>query len=248
MAPKYKQLTTSDRKAICYNILSFCEDGVPARGTWAGVAAGFSVDPKTVARLWKDVSSRIKKQFPDTNQDENQQQWLLDKSKGLPDTIFASGATNRRKGMYLHDRDELKAAVKAISSSKRRKVRHLASALDLPTTTVHRLIKEFKVFKRFRLALSPKLTTGNKHLRVMHCLEKIDPTTRNRRTTPMRFVNMFNETHVDEKWFFICRDGESYVLVSDEEEPPVRYVKHKSHRLKTRSMAKPYIRAPLPML
>jgi len=45
----------------------------------------------------------------------------------------------------------------------------------------------------------------------------------------MKHVDMHNEIHVDEKWFFVCRDGETYVIVSDEEEPPKRYVNHKSH-------------------
>jgi len=58
----------------------------------------------------------------------------------------------------------------------------------------------------------------------------------------MKFVNMYNETHVDEKWFFLCRDGESCVLVSDEENPPERHVKHKSHVTKVMflcAMARP---------
>ena len=40
---------------------------------------------------------------------------------------------------------------------------------------------------------------------------------------------MYDEVHVDEKWFFLCKAKESYILVCDEEEPPERYVKHKSH-------------------
>jgi hypothetical protein len=41
---------------------------------------------------------------------------------------------------------------------------------------------------------------------------------------------MLDEVHVDEKWFFLCKDTQqSYILVSDKEEPPERYVKHKSH-------------------
>jgi len=39
---------------------------------------------------------------------------------------------------------------------------------------------------------------------------------------------MENEVHVDEKWFFVCCDGESHAPASDEI-PPERAVKHKSH-------------------
>jgi len=45
----------------------------------------------------------------------------------------------------------------------------------------------------------------------------------------MKFVDQFDEVHVDEKWFFVCNGGESYILVADEEELPKRAVGHKSH-------------------
>ena len=41
MAVRHKQLTTSDRKARCHMLLSFCQDGVPKRGAWANVAGLF---------------------------------------------------------------------------------------------------------------------------------------------------------------------------------------------------------------
>jgi len=56
----------------------------------------------------------------------------------------------------------------------------------------------------------------------------INPQTINSRTQSMKHPHMENEIHVDEKWFFVCRDGESHMLVSDEI-PPERVVKHKSH-------------------
>ena len=43
------------------------------------------------------------------------------------------------------------------------------------------------------------------------------------------FSEMLDEVHVDEKWFFLCKENQTYILVSDQEEPPHRYVKHKSH-------------------
>ena len=55
-------------------------------------------------------------------------------------------------------------------------------------------------------------------------------------------MHLFDDVHVDEKWFFLCRDGESYLILSDEEEPPKRYVSHKSHITKVMflcAMARP---------
>jgi len=57
-----------------------------------------------------------------------------------------------------------------------------------------------------------------------------------------KFLPLLDEVHVDEKWFFLCRDGESCIIVSDEEEPPKRHVSHKSHIAKVTfpcAMARP---------
>jgi len=119
MAPKCKQLAASDRKAICHMVLSFCQDGEPKRGAWANVAGVFSVDPKTVARLWKDIRTRIEVDEIPHDDDHDAQQCLVDKSKGVSEDVFESGATARRKGKFVHDREEPKATIKTIPFSKR---------------------------------------------------------------------------------------------------------------------------------
>jgi hypothetical protein len=43
-----------------------------------------------------------------------------------------------------------------------------------------------------------------------------------------KFLDQMDRVHVDEKWFHMCQDGEGYLLVADEE-PLVRYTKHKSY-------------------
>ena len=145
-----------------------------------------------------------------------------------PVDVYATNAALRRKGKFIHDREELKAAAMALSPARRKKYRWLAAALDLPLSTVHFLTKQHNIFRKARSTIKPKLTVANKLLRIDHCLSKIDPTTKNDDT--MKYTFMDNEIHIDEKWFYLCRDGESFILVADEEEdPPERYVKHKSH-------------------
>jgi len=99
----------------------------------------------------------------------------------------------------------------------------------MPLSTVHTLMREFKMLKRTTNAAKPTLTASNKHIRTMHCLEHTDQHTINSHTPNVKFASMDNEVHVDEKWFFLCRDGETCIVVSDEEEPPKRHVSHKSH-------------------
>ena len=45
------------------------------------------------------------------------------------------------------------------------------------------------------------------------------------------FRGMYDEVHIDEKWFLLTRDGVRYMLVEDEV-PPERDTKHKRHTTK----------------
>jgi len=91
-------------------------------------------------------------------------------------------------------------------------------------------MKQHKVFKRHTSALKPSLAVTNKHDGLLHALEKIDirnhpMNTRQQQQDSMKFVNMRNETHGDEKWY-----------------PPEQHVKHKSHITKVMflcAMARP---------
>jgi hypothetical protein len=94
--------------------------------------------------------------------------------------IYANNSSQRRKGKYKYDREVLKQQVMALPKSKRRRYRHLAAATGIPLSTCHYLTKKFKIFKWITSSLKPKLTATNRHLRVLHALEQIDPTTAQR--------------------------------------------------------------------
>ena len=45
---------------------------------------------------------------------------------------------------------------------------------------------------------------------------------------PTRYRDLYNVVHVDEKWFFMTKDGRSYIICHGEE-PPHRSVNHKGY-------------------
>ena len=49
----------------------------------------------------------------------------------------------------------------------------------------------------------------------------------------MKFVDMFDRIHVDEKYFFVSKDEQRFYLAPDEPDP-VRKCKHKCHIKKVR--------------
>ena len=211
---KRNNLPRDDRKAAYHMLLGMADGDDLERGAISTVAALFSVNRSTISRLWRQVRQRA---LSNHNLPADAE----------PIDIYATDAAKRKKGKYKHDREALKEAVKALPSSRRKRYRWLAAALDLPVSTVHYLTKGAKLFRRARSCLKPTLTLDNRLVRLDHCLTKIVPSVDP--TIQPRYSNMYDEVHVDEKWFFLCRDGESYIVVADEEEPPDRYVKHKSH-------------------
>jgi len=110
----------------------------------------------------------------------------------------------------------------------------LAAQLEIPQSSLMYILKEKgSVFRRHSNSLKPKLTAENQAARLQHALSKIDlnttTTTSTRSENPTaKFLPLFDEVHVDEKWFYLCRDGENYIIIYGEE-PPKRYVSHKSH-------------------
>jgi hypothetical protein len=69
-------------------------------------------------------------------------------------------------------------------------------------------------------ALKPSLTDENKLSRVMFVLGK--------QGENGLYQNLYDEIHVDEKWFYVTSDHQHYILAHDEPDPH-RTTRHKSH-------------------
>ena len=95
-------LPTEDRKAAYHMLLGMSSEGVLDRGAISTVAQLFSVHRSTISRLWTTVR---RKALSNHNKPEDEKE-----------NIYATDASKRKKGKYKHDRDELKAAVKALPS------------------------------------------------------------------------------------------------------------------------------------
>jgi len=156
-----------------------------------------------------------------------------------PSSQFGGSSGSKCK----HGRAAVKAATKALPIAERRRHRHLVAKISTPTTTLFRVPEQEQIFFSNASSLKPKPNAAQKHLRTLHCLERIDPLTIPSRTEHvLKHVDQHDEVHVDEKRFVACNDGESHILVANEEEAPKRAVNHKSHVTKLRfvsAIAKP---------
>jgi hypothetical protein len=141
--------------------------------------------------------------------------------------LFQPAHCMRRGGKFKHDQDELKSTIASLTCKQRRTVRLLASNLKLPLGTVHYLLKPRPppkaaslhggiILKRHTSKLKPTLKEANKLTRFMFCANEVNKATDGLQGN-VKFQDQMDKVHVDEKWFWICKDGEKYLLVDEEE-------------------------------
>jgi hypothetical protein len=112
----------------------------------------------------------------------------------------------------------------------------LAAKLNLPLSTTHWLVRDRRMGPKLLYdgallrvhtsKVKPTLTNANRITRFLYCMSQLKNASIDLHN-PV-FNDQMDRVHVDEKWFWLCKEGEKYLLL-DGEMPPKRYVKHKSH-------------------
>ena len=202
------------------------KDGKPVHGSLSIIAGEFNIGAQQISKLWQKVCAKMHSHLNDlqiTQEDFDNNNILIN---AFPDTVFDTDRIGKCGAKQKYDREALKDQLKQLPSRHRRTYKHAAEKLCIPVSVLHKIVKKEKVFRRHRNRLKPVLNNDHKIWRVMHALSKIDQPTINLRQP--KFRDMYDEIHLDEKWFFLTKDGMTYIL-ADDEEVPVRRTSHKSH-------------------
>ena len=186
-----KEITSSLRKVLYYELCAMAKDGAIPKGSYAIVGAHHGVAGRQVGRAFLEMSERIK-----TYMEAGGNQ--LDGP--LPDYLFDNNRKNC-KGLLKYDREALSVAIKATDIKERKTYRKMASTMGVSKTTLHRLCAKEEFLRRWTASLKPTLTEANKVQRVLYALDLIQP----RPTMVTRQPQLFNDAsqyvHIDEKWF-----------------------------------------------
>ena len=126
---------------------------------------------------------------------------------------------SRRPPIYASE--FIRDGIKNIPLHKRQTKRKLAASLGVSKTMVQCWIVDLTICVHCN-SLKPVLTEENKVAWLIMALKARDP------QDPTKFLNMMNHIHIDEKWFFLSRQRERYLLLPEEKNPK-RCVKCKSH-------------------
>ena len=198
-------LTEAQRFRAIEDLLSGSTNGELARGAFTAVAQKYGCDWRQIKRAWKA--------------------WQEQKENGVDDIKVG----NKRKGVVGPkgwDIDALRAQIKVTPMKSRTSIRGLAYSLNIPTTTLYRLLPKLGLKSHSRF-LKPVLTDDNMRGRVAWAVRwLLDGPDESR-----RFHNQYNVVMLDEKWFYIVRNGEKYYILEDEQLPNYK-VQHKSWIMK----------------
>ena len=133
---------------------------------------------------------------------------------------IASRNNSRAKSLkYSHV--EFCQGLKEIPQRRRKTYRSTAKAMGVSLNTVQRMLLQKDVCRVHTSSLKPTLTEENKMSRMELALSFVD------KNNTSKFENMEDLIHVDEKWFYLTKDGQRFIIAADEEEP-YRHVQHKS--------------------
>jgi len=228
-----RNTTAADRKAIFITCFSSMRDGVLKRGVFRELATTMGFERKTVARQWYSMQAKLAPLL--INHPDNDHADIISRNSHI---LFETDHCKRRKGRYKRDRMALQEQVRAVPLKQRRSMRKLSARVNVPVTTLHNYLKArlprkppigdndaAVVFVRHRSKLKPTLTATNKLARMEFALEQVNPATMGNRTA--RYFGQEDKVHLDEKWFYLCKDGEQYILTAGEDAPE-RHVKHKN--------------------
>jgi transposase len=170
-------------------LLGVAKSGKLPSGTIKSAAEKFIVSTKTISRIW-----RRSKETP-----ENSPANVVSKKAGHVG----------RKRIHL----DLGEKLKAVPLRRRKNLRSIAFELNISKSTLHRRLKEGE-FRAHSSALKPFLKEENHRSRIEFVLSRIDLF-----LSPPAFDCMFQEVHVDEKWFNLTEINGRFYLANDEEDP-----------------------------
>ncbi|KAK9706156.1 hypothetical protein RND81_07G107700 [Saponaria officinalis] len=206
-------LTEKDRLDIATFLLHKSKDGQLFRGTVLEAALKWNVHRNTISTIW----ARAKK---------SQLNGSLDvKSKRY-------GNKNRKR--ILPDLDY----IKTLKFSERSTIEKISLKVKVSVGTVHSWVVD-GLLKPHSSPLHPLLTDLNKVNRHKFCLNSISVFQTvnqvNQTDSRLKFTDMSQTVHIDEKWFYLTRTNQRYRVV-DGEELPYRSCKSKRYITKVMFM------------
>ena len=165
------------------------------------VAEEIGVARSTISRLWRQAHGECK--------------------QSLIITPEIASWNNSRTNCLKYSHVEFQQGLKEIPRHCHKTYHSTVKAMGVALSMVQRMLLHRDVCHVHISSLKPTLTEENKMSRMELALSFIY------KNNTSKFENMGDLIHIDEKWFYLTKDGQCFIIVADEEEP-YRHVQHKS--------------------
>ncbi|XP_042051481.1 uncharacterized protein LOC121796763 [Salvia splendens] len=187
----HQEYSSEFKNQVVQFIIGRCVGGVPPRGTLKEAQLKFTISRQTCTRWW--------------NAAKKQQQ------RGTSVQLVSVKKVRHYPKRLQLDVDLLKS----LHFSKRCNLLSVAVGLGCSKTTVWRWVKDGLIIPHTS-AIKPNLTAANKLLRLRFTVESLEF---DRILNKIRFMNMHNTIHIDEKWFYMTKGTQRFYLAPGEQEP-----------------------------
>ena len=187
-------------KGIGY-IVGRLKDGVLPWGSLTIVAEEIGVAHSTISMLWRQ-GCRAREQ-----------------SLIITPEVASRNNSCANCLKYLHA--EFRQGLKEIPWRCSKTYHSTAKAMGVALSTVQRMLLHRDVCHIHTSSLKPTLMEENKMSRMELALSFVD------KNNTSKFENMEDLIHINEKWFYLTKDGQHFIIAAEEEEP-YRHVQHKS--------------------
>ena len=201
MAPSYKEMSLQLRKRALGLLLARLENGVLPWGSFTIVADEIGVSRNTISRLWRQACRACKQSLIIT-----------------PEIALRN---NSRTNCLKYSHVEFCQGLKEIPRHCCKTYCSTVKAMGVTLSTVQRMLLHLDVCRVHTSSLKPTLTDENKMSRMELALSYVD------KNNTSKFETMEDLIHIDEKWFYLMKDGQRFIIAADKEEP-YRHVQHKS--------------------
>ena len=201
MAPSYKEMSLQQQKRALGLLLSRLKDGVLPWGSLTIVADEIRVARSTISRLWWQACGA------------HEQSLII--------TPEIASQNNSRANSLKYSHMEFQQGLKEIPQHRCKTYHSTAKAMGVTLSTVQRMLLCRDVCHVHTSSLKPTLTEENKMSRIELALSFI------KKNNTSKFEKMEDLIHINEKWFYLTKDGQRFIIVVNEEEP-YRHDQHKS--------------------
>ena len=196
-------LSLADRKGIYLYLEGRKKNGELPWGAMRDCARFFPVAPRQVGRVYHNIDEKVK-------------HWKIDHDgEQYPDKLFED-AQQKNGRPKKWDPLDIQQRTRGVPLSDRMNVEVLSEQIGVPKSSLHRLLQRGTLYKH-TACLKPKLTAANIAWRYGHARSKVVGYEHGMRR--MRISDMMDEIHIDEKWFYLLKENQRYILAPGEKLP-----------------------------